>query len=111
MKRFMAKARTGTEKHPKGPVRTDLLFHAMNAGKKERARALFRAWRLCAVAIAREQAGVLRVLVRQHAERWYGPRGRPGDPRWTNPYFKEWCASVTSMLPTMAAPLHGAARQ
>ena len=90
----MAKA-TATEKHPKGPVRTDLLLHAMNAGKKERVRALLRAWRLCAVAIAREQAGVLRVLARQHAERWYGPRGRSGDPRLFNPYFREWAAKST----------------
>lgn len=64
------------------------------------------------------KAGVLQEVVRRFLERHprpkqgrSGPEGRPADPRWTNPYFKEWCASVTSMLPTRAAPLHGAARQ
>src|SRR5690606_32891793 len=64
------------------------------------------------------KAGVLQEVVRHFLERYprprqgrSGPEGRPADPRWTNPYFKEWCASVTSMLPTSAAPLHGAERQ
>src|SRR5690606_17390729 len=64
------------------------------------------------------KAGVLQEVVRHFLERYprpkqgrSGPEGRPADPRWTNPYFKDWCASVTSMLPTSAAPLHSAERQ
>src|SRR5690606_18901253 len=64
------------------------------------------------------KAGVLQEAVCRFLERYprprqgrSGPEGRPADPRWTNPYFKDWCASVTSMLPTNSAPLHGAARQ
>src|SRR5690606_11884291 len=64
------------------------------------------------------KAGILPEAVCRFLERYprpkqgrSGPEGRPADPRWTNSYFRGWCTSVTSMLPTRAAPLHGAARQ
>src|SRR5690606_28715974 len=61
------------------------------------------------------KAGVLQEAVRRFLERHprpkqgrSGPEGWPADPRWTNPSSKDWCASVTSMLPTSGAPPHGA---
>ncbi|MCE4546350.1 zinc ribbon domain-containing protein [Caballeronia sp. PC1] len=37
---------------------------------------------------------LLSALVRQHVERFTRPRGRPADPRLSNPYFSAWAASV-----------------
>jgi putative transposase len=53
------KARRGRpSRDPAAPpevLRVDLLEHAMNAGKEAMVRALLAVWRVCAVAIAREQ--------------------------------------------------------
>jgi putative transposase len=39
---------------------------------------------------------ILRVLVRQHTERFQGLRGLARDPRLKNPYFADWTAEVIS---------------
>jgi hypothetical protein len=49
---------------------------------------------------ARHRDVLLGMLVRRHAERFNRPRGRPADPRFSNPYFRDWAASVTSNRPS-----------
>ena len=43
----------------------------------------------------RHRQDILAVLVRQFNERLTRPKARPIDPRWSNPYFREWAAAVT----------------
>lgn len=40
-----------------------------------------------------------------------GLQGKPADPRLNNPYFREWSATVTSILPDCAATYGGAGKQ
>ncbi len=40
---------------------------------------------------------ILDTLVRQHVQRFTRLRAGPADPRRSNPYFREWLASVTSI--------------
>lgn len=49
----------------------------------------------------RHRSDVLGLLVRQHAQRYTRRRAKPEDPRITNPYFREWRHSVSSIAGTV----------
>lgn len=46
--------------------------------------------------VRRPKQAILAELVRRFNERFPRPQARPPDPRLSNPYFKDWKASVTS---------------
>ena len=43
----------------------------------------------------RHRQDILADLVRQFSERLTRPKARPIDPRWSNPYFRDWADAVT----------------
>lgn len=49
----------------------------------------------------RHRSDVLGLLVRQHTQRYTRRRAKPEDPRITNPYFREWRHSVSSIAGTV----------
>jgi hypothetical protein len=50
------------------------------------------------------RAFILAERTRSFNERYTRPRGGPADPRWTNPYFKEWVTAVRSSEAATSPP-------